>query len=419
MHEVEAHLVGCLTCRELVMALDDEAVACRAALRVEEVAPVAIREAPAARGLTRGVAPAVALAFELLLHEEEVVVPSGEVVEQTWVTSARTVVIEGTLRGDLIVFGDRVTISGTVDGDLLSVARKVEISGRVTGSTVSFGERVRISGEVGRNAYAAAEQTTLTESGTVGRDFVGAGEGVLISGAVGRDVMTFSSWLEVRGRIERDLEVRADRLEVMNDAEIGGDLLAIYLDDEEDFEIDSSAIIRGQKTIEQVDIESHHYMDRYSSRHFYVFFAISFAAAFLSGMAMFRIAPWMFDSKISTGTEFFRVLAYGFVAIIALPIGFVVLALTVIGIPIAVVGLFLFGTFAYFSKIVIGGIIGISIFGEPEESDWRGFGLPLVAGLGIVLVATDILYLGEVVGFVTLLTGLGIIADRLLVQFRL
>ena len=118
-----------------------------------------------------------------------------------------------------------------------------------------------------------------------------------------------------------------------------------------------------------------------------------------------------------SGSEFFRALGYGFVAIVAAPLFLIVLAFTVVGIPMTIMGFGLFGMGAYFAKILVGGMIGMAIFGEPEEADWGGFGVPLAAGLGIVVVSMAIPFLGGIVGFVTLLTGLGMLIGRLRLRF--
>ena len=43
--------------------------------------------------------------------------------------------------------------------------------------------------------------------------------------------------------------------------------------------------------------------------------------------------------------------------------------------------------------------------------------MPLTAGLGMVVVSMAIPFLGGIVGFVTLLTGLGMLADPLRLRF--
>jgi cytoskeletal protein CcmA (bactofilin family) len=363
-------------------------------------------------------APTPAFAVELRFHNEAEIVAAGEVVEQTWVTSAETVTIEGTLRGDLIVFGDRVVISGVLDGNLLSGARKLEIPGQVTGSIIAFGERVRISGDVQRNVYAATDQTTLTESGRIGRDFMGAGDGVLIAGVVGRDAMTIGSWIDVSGTIEHDLSVKAEHVDVGGSARIGGDLDVTYAQDESSVDIDPRANIAGATAVERKHRMHSDATNKYTSWHFYVFIVVSLAAAFLAGMVMFRLAPWVFGSSIRDGADLFRALAFGLLTLITAPIACALIALTMVGIPLAVLGVGVFAACVYFAKIVVAGIIGTSLLGRPDPGDWRGFGLPLLAGLTIIAVATALPFIGGVIGFLALLTGLGTIVSLVQLRFQ-
>ncbi|MEX2207745.1 MAG: zf-HC2 domain-containing protein [Myxococcota bacterium] len=362
--------------------------------------------------------PARASAIEFRFREEAAIIPAGEVVEQTWVVQADTVTVEGTLRGDLVAVAERVIISGLLEGNLVSGARRVEVSGRVTGSVIAAGERVRISGKVDRNVYAASDQTSVEESGRVGHDLLGLGEGVEISGRVGRDAMTLGTWLDVRGEIGRDLAMRVERAELMGDARIGGDVHATYTEEKAGIQIDPRASIGGETTIEPVEAKGSSVWDRYSSPEYYLFRAISFAAAFLFGMVMFRLAPWVFGSEIRTGVELFRFLGIGLAGLVLVPVSLALLAATLVGIPVAIAGLLAFAIGAYSANIVVGAIVGRSLVGRDAELDWRGFAKALVAGLAIVFVALALPYLGGVLRFLALLLGFGVIAERSWARLR-
>ena len=358
-------------------------------------------------------------AVELILDRDAATLPADAVSEQTWITAADTVKVEGTLHGDLIVFGDRVEISGIVDGNVVSGARKLEISGRVTGSVAAFGDRVRIVGEVEGNVYAVSERTTVTESGKVGRDFFGAGDGVLLAGTVARDVTTFGDWLDVSGTIGRDLSAHAEHAEIGSRAHVGGDAQIEYSHSEDDVEIDPRAAVEGSTTVERDESTFRDESSRYASGHFYAFFFVSLAAAFATGMLVFRVALWVFASSLQNGTDLLRALVRGFLALVAVPLACAIVALSVIGIPIAIMGVGTYVLCLYLSKIVIGAMVGPSILGRPDPSDWWGFGRPLLAGLGIVFVASVLPWIGGAIGFLVILAGLGVIVAQTRVQFSI
>ncbi len=519
VRRVEAHLVRCLACRELVMALEEEAAALRSALSLEEAAVLAppasaVRPSlfwgtsgavaaslaclaglgwlfalpwPSAAGwlnpfdlgglitmffdatsmlrdqgraiyqLAIGTAALLSTAFlltatftlatrrfqtrrsvaslgiglflwiasadpsraiELSFDEETVSLPAGEVAEQTWVSTARSVVIDGRLVGDLVAFGDRVVIAGELDGNLLSGARRVEIRGRVTGSVVTFGERVRIGGVVEGNVYSGAGLTTLAESARVGRDLVALGEGLTVSGTVGRDLFAFLEWVEVAGGVGRNVVADVEAADVLATARIGGDLELWHREEPDDIGIEASSSVAGETRVQPTRVDLEGRWDRYASIEFYVFLVVSLAASFLFGMLTFRLAPWVFETRFRTGADLGAPLVAGLLVVFAAPIALVLVALTVVGIPIALSGLASLLLCLYLARIVVGAAVGVALLGEPQGGQWREFALALLAGLAVVYVARALPYLGGVVGFLVLLVGSGAIARRVQERVR-
>jgi len=356
--------------------------------------------------------PIPASAIDLRYGEESVTVPAGEVVDETLIVQADTVTIDGTLRGDLIAVADRVVVSGLVEGNLVTGARRIEVSGRVAGSVIAAGERVRVSGAVERNVYAAADQTTIADAGQVGQDLLGLGDGVEISGRVARDATMFGTWIDVRGEIGRDLAARVEQAEILASARIGGDLRASYADEESAIRVDPAASIGGETTIERAEHVEYGRWDHYASGEYWLFRALAFAAAFAFGMAMFRLTPWLFASEVRSATELFRLLGIGLAALVLVPVAIALVALTVVGIPLAVLGLFAFAAAVYSANIAVGALIGASLLRPGREPGWRGFARPLAAGLAVVFVALALPYLGGVLRLVALLLGLGLIVER-------
>ena len=60
--------------------------------------------------------------------------------------------------------------------------------------------------------------------------------------------------------------------------------------------------------------------DRYRSGEYYAFRLLAFAAAFVFGMAMFRLTPWAFASELHSGPELFRSLGIGLAGLVLVPV---------------------------------------------------------------------------------------------------
>ncbi len=358
------------------------------------------------------VAPSPSSALELFFERESLELPAGEIVENTWITAADSVRIDGTLRGDLVAFGDRVVITGTVEGNVISGARRVEISGHVTGSTLTFGDRVQITGSIDHGAYSAAGQTTLGESGRIGGSFVALGDGLLAAGIVERDLFAYLDWLELKGKVARDVVTHIEQIDVLAGSRIGGDLEVHYSEDEERIVIDDSAEIAGEVRRVPDEPDSAMHLDRYSSADFYIYLVLSLAAAFVAGLVAYRLAPWLFSTIWRKPGDLLKPLGFGFVLIFAVPVGLLLIAVTIVGLPIALAGFATVALCLYLAKIVVAGMIGQTLLGKADKSSWREFALPLILGLGIVFTATSLPFVGGLVGFLTMLAGTGLIVLR-------
>lgn len=364
-----------------------------------------------AAGLVAG-APSPAEAIELVFHRDAYVLPSGEVVEDTIVTNAKSVDIQGTLHGDLVAIGDRVVVTGVVDGNVLSGARRVEIDGHVTGSLVAIGERVQIVGRVDGNAATAADQASVGEGARIGRGLASFGDGLSIAGSVERDVLANVEWLELRGRIGRGVIARVEQADVLRTADVGGDLELHHRGDADGIVVDDGATIAGERTIEVARMAHGSRFARYAHHEFYVFLAVSFAAALATGLLVFRAAPWLFAPSLRTGTDLAWHLGHGLAVVFAGPFAILLVACTVVGIPVAIAGLASWIACLYLAKVVVGATIGLALLRAPADVEWRAFALPLATGLAVVAVATALPFVGGVMTLLVLLVGSGAIAMR-------
>ena len=57
-----------------------------------------------------------ALAFEIRRDEDRVTIAASETIDDTLLVTAEHVLIDGTITGDVIAFGEQVTIRGAIAG---------------------------------------------------------------------------------------------------------------------------------------------------------------------------------------------------------------------------------------------------------------------------------------------------------------
>lgn len=506
---LEAHLIGCQSCRALVVSLREETELLRSALDEREIQPVARLSPPArARGLAIGVVPAVfglvaltslfgwlfesgAASFEWLnplrlkgavqmsfdfvfvlrdeapglfelvvamtavasvaslltyavtvlsrrwlggtslgialllvvgataqpshahfgMHEHEnILVAKGEVHEGTLASMrGKNVDVDGVVTGDLIVTTNRLTIRGEVRGNVFAAAEDIEISGRISGSLHAVSARSVISGEVAENVYTASENFTLAPTGRVGSDIWMRVDGGVIEGEVGRDVLAAGSWLEIRGRVKNDVRAEGIRVVVMPSARVDGNIEAT-LESDEQVEISEGARIAGEVITHEAPSE-HGSFAQFANPFFYLVLGLKLAAAFVIGMLLHFVAPWVFGGQLETAGDFFRSLGTGLMVFIGTPIAIVLALVTIAGIPLALITAAIFATALYCAAIVLAALVGEAVL-RPTSDETGAFGLPLLLGLVVMLFCMSLPFVGGPIRVIAVLTGLGLLLER-------
>jgi hypothetical protein len=331
-------------------------------------------------------------------------VPAGETVDDSVVAvpdkGRANIDIAGNVKGDLFAVGDVVTVSGAVDGNVVAFARRVEISGTVGGSLAGAAQTVVISGRVSKNAIAAGGVVNFLKSAEIeGNSIVGTGEAV-IEGKTRRDLIFGGGMLDLRGDIGRNVTFGGGQVSLSDSAHIGGDLRA-QVDKEENVRVANGAVIGGKKNVkvnQRVPGPS-----RYLTVRFYVWQVVRLLAAFITGLILFRLIPSLAPLRLTSGMDWLKAGGLGFIALVSVPIACLIVGITVIGLPIALLSFALWLAGLYFSKIIVAEFVGRTLMKSSGA-------VPLLAGLVLVIVAVDLPWVGTLINWLLMLLGLGAMA---------
>jgi cytoskeletal protein CcmA (bactofilin family) len=397
---------------ELVAAL--VATASVAALAALGVASLSRRLGPRlAVVLALGVGAALAApgrAFEVR-SGDIVEVPAGERVEGSLAASGDRVSVDGTVDGDLFVAGEHVAIRGEVAGNVFVWARDLELAGRIGGSLHAGCERARIDGEVAGGSYSFTESLVVGAPGRIGGDAIGFARRLAIEGEVGGALHAAGDEIEVRGRIGRDLHApRVGRVRLGDGARIGGDL-TLRVARAEDLEIAPGARIEGARDVGP-RAEGEGEALWHPRPWLWTFLRVS--AALVSGVVLYAFLPGLFRARAPTAARFLRLLGSGFLALVAVPLVLLLVALTLVGLPLA-----LLGGFAYLTALYLGHLLAAAELGRAllrrsslELPGLASFARTLLVGLVAVALAARLPGVGPAVHVVVVLFGLGLVAER-------
>lgn len=140
---------------------------------------------------------------------DRVVIAAGEVRNDDVIAGADTFILQGTVQGDLVVFGGSVTIApgAHVEGDLIAAGGQVVLEGqvrddaRIAGAVLTVGERA----EVGDDLIAAGQSLETRAGSWIGGELVFGGGQALLAGSVLQGARLGANGLDLRGRIGGDV----------------------------------------------------------------------------------------------------------------------------------------------------------------------------------------------------------------------
>lgn len=140
---------------------------------------------------------------------ESVVIGKNEVVPDDLYVVAKSIVVDGTIKGDLVAVGANITIRGTVEGDVLAAGQVVVLDGalrddtRVAGMAVQLGPNARAADDVVVGANTFEQQA----GGTIGGDAYLSAAQALLSGTTTGDLAGVFAALQLRGTIAGNADV--------------------------------------------------------------------------------------------------------------------------------------------------------------------------------------------------------------------
>lgn len=150
--------------------------------------------------------------------------PAGQTVSDNLFAAGNTVTIDGTVDGDLFAAGREVTINGTVtgnvfaaasrvtlgadgtvNGDMFAGAGEIVVAGRLDGDLRGGGSVLRVTaGSIGGELMAGGYHVAIEPDAEVGRGIYVGGTQVVVDGRVGGDAQIGAGAVHLGGQVDGD-----------------------------------------------------------------------------------------------------------------------------------------------------------------------------------------------------------------------
>lgn len=339
--------------------------------------------------------------------DENVVVAEDEVVNGDLFIGSQTADIKGVVNGDVYIGAGTVTVSGTINGDLIAGAETIKVTGEVKDDVRVAGRTLTLdNATVGDSVTFLGETMTLGVGSKVAGGVIFSGQDLIVDGSVGRDIHALMGSGIVSGSVEGGVYAMAEKLSVVDGAHITGDLN--YRSSKEATIMDG-ATIDGKTTFKEMEKVN--------------------KGALANALSLFSL--WLFLGTLVTGIILILLFRKGFlmlserikerplrtygigvlIFILGIPL-FLILFLTTVGIPLALLWITVFIVAMYLSQIIVALSIGIRILKaiaqnkEQTPNVYLGFSL----GMLILFILGLVPFLGILILSIVAPLGLGAFA---------
>ena len=112
--------------------------------------------------------------------------------------------------------------------------------------------------------------------------------------------------------------------------------------------------------------------------------------------------------SIGTGVDAFKTAGIGLLVLVSVPIMALLVAFSLVGLPLSFIAFVAWLVFLYLAKTVVGAVIGRMLLSESNSLP-----LTLLVGLAIVIVAVNLPFIGGILNFVLTIVGLGLLVQYL------
>ncbi|WP_423188989.1 hypothetical protein ACO1PF_10405 [Alkalibacterium sp. f15] len=315
--------------------------------------------------------------------------------------------IDGDVDGTTFVAGDQIQVNGDINGSLFLVGGTIQINGEINGNIYGLGTRIQMSGQNDGELFFAGETVTIDQNAEAGRDVFIAGMDVMLVGEVPRHLFAVGELIALNGAIGGDANINSEALTLGDAASIDGNL---NYEGPEEADMSPNATVAGQTEYTQRSTWDRQWrvdrQERWLLRSLYALWSVLSALVVWFLIKLLKPLFWM-DTVLPISTKPLMTMGIGLLALIVTPFLLILLMITIIGIPMSVILAMLYGIALYISRIIVALYIGASIFRLFGRPNFGNEFLLVFLGLFILELLMLIPYVGWIIGFFIVITGLG------------
>ena len=328
--------------------------------------------------------------------------------EDIYAESGSDIESERDVDHSFFVAGNDVKSSGNISGIHFLAGNLVDFTGSAEYGAFA-GNSLKVNGSIKKDLFIAGSAIELGEDALIGRDLYAAATTVLIKANLAGNAFVGGSRIVLENvTIDGDLNVRASDIVIKGKSSIAGT-----------FKYNDSARITGLENLSTGDVIT------YTAPTNEISFGESVTSkiVFLLGRLLVTIVFVAIASKFSkrlleefSAKNCWKDLALGLGLLIGVPLASIFIMITVIGLPLGLVGLVIYGLFVYFASSVTGGVIGNLVATKVFKKENMHIFLKFAIGIILVELMGLIPYIGSLASGISLCFGFGYLVHKIFRQ---
>jgi cytoskeletal protein CcmA (bactofilin family) len=342
---------------------------------------------------------------------DTVTVPTGTTIDDDLVAAGQSIAIAGNVTGDVYAIGSTITITGTIDRDLIAIGQRIVIDGSVRGDLRAAGQDIVINGRVEGNVSTGSQLMTVANRGKIDGSVLSGAQDLYLLGDVGRGVTAAAGTLQIRGAVGGTVQATVDHLVVDPSARVAGSLRYTSADQ---VTVPNGTVAGGVQfqQSERRDRER----ERNERRDFFAglfgfFNLVWLVGSVIAGVLLVHFLPGFAAGTVAQVRERpLPSLGLGVLALFVVPFAILLVAFTLIGLPIAFVAGLGYLLALYAGWLLLGLAVGVLLVELVRRRNPRLRADPrwlVVLGLIVLYVLTHLPWIGGLASFTAVCLGLG------------
>ncbi|KPL00012.1 MAG: hypothetical protein AMJ91_05635 [candidate division Zixibacteria bacterium SM23_73_3] len=333
--------------------------------------------------------------------------PDTAIIHDDLVITGGNIKLDGIVEGDIISACRSLVQNGLILGSLNAVSQDLDVLGEVKGSVRGFAQNINVNGKLGRNLLVFCYTLDVKPDAEIEKDITAFCGKMTLDGKLGGSLKGGVGELIISGVVNGDVSIEAEKITLMPTARIEGDF---KYESEKEAKIESGAQVSGETVWTEIDTEKEKKPKSIFTGKSIIMEMLFLLALMVTGIVLTLIFKKNAQqAKQAISNYFLKTLGLGFVFMVCIPIAILILLITILGIPIAIIALFVYAILVYIAKIPVATFVGEKILKALGKQGEPSLIWSMLLGLVVLTLVLNIPYLEWPIYFVVLFTGFGAI----------